>query len=75
MTDLLPLWYRDDFAGVVSACSKTPTTAEIASVCVLAACHLHAAAKARQWFATVANTQQDALAARCKDLSNLDLAH
>jgi hypothetical protein len=70
---LSKLYHQADYATIVQVCSSTTVTADIASVCVLAACQGQAPAKAKTWLSRVAKTSRDTAAARCKDLGNIDL--
>lgn len=62
------LYQKDDYAGVVRACSGTTVTAAIANVCMLAACHQHDSTKAQRWLSINPATLHDKLAAFCKEL-------
>jgi hypothetical protein len=70
---LTKLYHQADYATIVQVCSGTKVTVDIASVCVLAACQDHAAAKAKIWLSEVSKTSRDTAAARCKELGNVDL--
>jgi serine/threonine protein kinase len=62
------LAHRGDHATVVRVCSGTKLIAEIASVCVLAACHEHDIAKATAWLPAVPIPRRDTVVARCPEL-------
>jgi hypothetical protein len=61
------------FDKVVAACSAGPVTAEHASLCFVAACHLHDEAKARQLLTSVAGASRERLLGTCLQ-AGLDLA-
>jgi serine/threonine protein kinase len=70
---LSKLYHEADYATIVQVCSGTKLTADIASVCVLAACQNDAAAKAKVWLSEVAKKNQNAVKTRCKELADVDL--
>jgi serine/threonine protein kinase len=59
-----------NYARVVSACSETIVTAAIASICALAACHVHDTIKAQYWLSICPAESRDRLAEDCRRSGN-----
>jgi hypothetical protein len=71
---LSKLYHQAEYPTIVQVCSGTKVTADIATVCVLAACQDQAPTKAKSWLSRVAKSSRDTAVARCKDFGNIDLA-
>jgi serine/threonine-protein kinase len=71
---LKTLYQNRDYARVVVACGRASVTADIARLCVLAACYQHDASAANRWFAACPPEQRHQLVASCRQVGTIDLA-
>jgi hypothetical protein len=62
---LTGLFHRREFAAIVRLCAETTMVAEIANVCVMAACEVHAFGKAESWLVVVPQGTQAGLKIWC----------
>ena len=63
------LFHLKEYAAILRACRATVMTADIAVVCILAACNLEATDQLTLWLLVVPEERRAAITARCDQLS------